>query len=443
MKVNLRSNNPTSFEGLRKRPSYNTLVGEINKPVLPLSAYPDRKAYKLRSSNWLAQLDGESHRSIEEMQRNRLKEQQKENLLRDYSASHNVPLSFTRAHSQAQAHDERQEDLPPAAPPAAPPTRTQNRDDDSTEYLHPNVYGDDADMDDITTEYVSNRQFHHAILPPPMTQSLTRSRNKVKKHQVEKTRTQYYNIASDDFDDVVGDTHKVNVEHADLLTKRQQKKHTALMKDFHKIQQNIENTPMTALHPLHTEGGSSSSNQTPKPKVKRKAEPIEMMDETGLESIPEEVKKGMKHKMDKPLQSSRPKSKAKTHDTDANYYARAEAQAVAKEAKDEAKAKAKEAKEAKAREKEERAKEKEAHKTTPKVKVAPTEKSRAEHGVKKKHYDTVEGWKINKEGKNRYRLFFQEQLFARHIYLSISQRKKLTIPAMIQMLMEMDTKQNS
>ena len=46
MKVNLRSNNPTSFEGLRQLPSYNALVGEINKPVLPLSAYPDRKAYK-------------------------------------------------------------------------------------------------------------------------------------------------------------------------------------------------------------------------------------------------------------------------------------------------------------------------------------------------------------------------------------------------------------
>ena len=118
-------------------------------------------------------------------------------------------------------------------------------------------------------------------------------------------------MATDDFDDVVEDTHKVNVEHADLLTKRQQKKHTALMKDFHKIQQNIENTPMTALHPLHTEGGSSSSNQTPKPKVKRKAEPIEMMDETGLESIPEEVKKGMKHKMDKLYSRQDPKLKQK------------------------------------------------------------------------------------------------------------------------------------
>ena len=213
------------------------------------------------------------------------------------------------------------------------------------------------------------------------------------------------------------------------------------MKKNHKILQNIENTPMTALHPLHNEGGSSSSNQTSKPKVKRKAEPIEMMDETGLESIPEEVKKGMKHKMDKPLQSSRPKAKAKTHDTDAN--ARAEAKAETKEAKDEAQAKAKEAKEAKAREKEDRAKEKEARKTTPKAKVAQTEKARTEHGVKQEHYDTVEGWKINKEGKNRYRLFFQEQLFARHIYLSISQRKKLTIPAMIQMLMEMDTKKDS
>ena len=111
--------------------------------------------------------------------------------------------------------------------------------------------------------------------------------------------------------------------------------------------------------------------------------------------------------------------------------------------KTKAKAKAKEAKKAKAREKEERAKEKEAHKTAPKVKVAPTEKARAEHGVKQEHYDTVEGWKINKEGKNRYRLFFQEQLFARHVYLTVSQRKKLTIPAMIQMLMEMDSKKNS
>ena len=53
------------------------------------------------------------------------------------------------------------------------------------------------------------------------------SKKKVKKPKVEKSRTQCFNMAIDDFDDVVEDTHKINVEHGDLLTKRQHNKYSS------------------------------------------------------------------------------------------------------------------------------------------------------------------------------------------------------------------------
>ena len=44
--------------GLHRRQTFDELIGEIDKPLF--NSYPDRKAYNLRFSNWLSQLDGEN-----------------------------------------------------------------------------------------------------------------------------------------------------------------------------------------------------------------------------------------------------------------------------------------------------------------------------------------------------------------------------------------------
>ena len=59
MKANVKSNNTNKrMEGLRRRTNNDELVSNINEPVIPLSQFPDKKAVKLRNSNWLSQLDG-------------------------------------------------------------------------------------------------------------------------------------------------------------------------------------------------------------------------------------------------------------------------------------------------------------------------------------------------------------------------------------------------
>ena len=63
--------------GLRRHQTYDELVGEIDKPLL--NVYPDRKATQLRFSNWLAQLDGDGAKSIQQQQLTAMKEQHKQN----------------------------------------------------------------------------------------------------------------------------------------------------------------------------------------------------------------------------------------------------------------------------------------------------------------------------------------------------------------------------
>ena len=83
------------FEGLRKRPTYNDLINQIDKPFI--DKYPDRKATRLRNSNWLTQLDGDTHQLMETVQSNMMKEQEKEMLLKEHAAATGSPLLHARA----------------------------------------------------------------------------------------------------------------------------------------------------------------------------------------------------------------------------------------------------------------------------------------------------------------------------------------------------------
>jgi len=85
--------------GLRVKPTYEQLIGEITKPLF--NSYPDRKASQLRFSNWLSQLDAEGVKTLEQQQLQAMKEQQKQNLLREYSMSHGISRAEADAMSSA------------------------------------------------------------------------------------------------------------------------------------------------------------------------------------------------------------------------------------------------------------------------------------------------------------------------------------------------------
>ena len=85
--------------GLRVKPTYEQLIGEITKPLF--NSYPDRKASQLRFSNWLSQLDAEGIKTLEQQQLQAMKEQQKQNLLREYSMSHGISRAEADAMSSA------------------------------------------------------------------------------------------------------------------------------------------------------------------------------------------------------------------------------------------------------------------------------------------------------------------------------------------------------
>ena len=211
MKANVKSNNTNKImEGLRRRPNYDELVSNINKPVIPLSQFPDRKAVKLRNSNWLSQLDGDSHKALESMHLNMVKEQEKDRLLQNYSTSNNVPLSFTRA----QAHAQTQHDL------------EAQRDDELFHSPQPRNMTHEYDIIqlDHSPEFPSQsqtRSFHHSLVPRPMTQSSTWEKiEEESKHK----KMLFFDIAKDDFDDDVARTHAMDVDDAEMRAQDEENK---------------------------------------------------------------------------------------------------------------------------------------------------------------------------------------------------------------------------
>ena len=101
MSKQFKLSNETSLDGLHRRPLYNELIGEINKPLI--TQYPDRKATQLRNSLWLQQLDGDDDESLQQMNDNIMKEKEKEILLTHYAQAQGLPRQEVRSmHRQAQ-----------------------------------------------------------------------------------------------------------------------------------------------------------------------------------------------------------------------------------------------------------------------------------------------------------------------------------------------------
>ena len=69
-----------NYTGLHKRPTYDEYVDFIETDPERIK-YPDRRAAELRESPYLTQLDGDGMRQMETLELNKIKEQEKQNML--------------------------------------------------------------------------------------------------------------------------------------------------------------------------------------------------------------------------------------------------------------------------------------------------------------------------------------------------------------------------
>jgi hypothetical protein len=104
------------FTGLKKRPTYNELVHEIETDPHRIH-YPDRRATQLRESPYLTQLDGEGMRQMEMFEINKIKNQQKKHMLQEIANNTGQSIAEVQAvqppqHHGIQHHDMFQDDDP-------------------------------------------------------------------------------------------------------------------------------------------------------------------------------------------------------------------------------------------------------------------------------------------------------------------------------------------
>ena len=294
------SMNISLMEGLRKRPSYKELINEINKPFIPAGSFPDRKAIKLRNSNWLSQLDGDSHKAIETMHLNMLKEQEKEHLLKSYSTSQNVSLSHARAQVHAQSHqdqqDRRDDELfqdvmspTPASPNLysswlTPQSSTQVAAH-SPQLQPTQLFGPDIPED------TQSRHYHQVAVPAPMAKSTTLGRSR----RIARPRTTFYDLAKDDLDEAVEQQHVMDIDDAEMNAFRSAHKLDAVLTDLRRTSEKYSSTidkllgtpeNPTRMMKRSTTSSSSSYALVPVAKAKAKAEPIEDEEEPEVTSSP-------------------------------------------------------------------------------------------------------------------------------------------------------------
>ena len=278
------NNTNIMFQGLRRRPTYDELVGEVDKPIF--DKYPDRKAYKLRSSNWLSQLDGDTSQIIETQNHNLMKEKEKEHLLNAYASSTNVPIYHARAmHSQSAAAARQQEDddiLSSLLSPDRPRTEWGTPERQAT----PDEARRQLSYQDVSPQEIPSQSqlthYHHSVVPAPMTQSETISRNKFKVQSKKKpqptTKTKFFDMTEDDLDEEVQHQHEMNVDDAEMkYLESTVKLQTMLME----TQQMLQSTSTAVDDKMQTSTASSSSQKNkaetsspaPRPKSKAKPEP--------------------------------------------------------------------------------------------------------------------------------------------------------------------------
>jgi hypothetical protein len=106
-----------NYAGLRKRQTYDELVGEIERDTTIIH-YPDRRATQLRESPYLTQLDGEGMRQMENMEMNLMNEQTKQHILKDMAKTSGKSIAELTALQPAKTHNFQQTDIFQDDPPS-------------------------------------------------------------------------------------------------------------------------------------------------------------------------------------------------------------------------------------------------------------------------------------------------------------------------------------
>ena len=86
------------MNGLRRKPTYNELIGEVENSDDIIKNYPDRRASFMRNHPYLTTLDGENFMEAMNMQQNNMiRSQQKDLLIRDYATQNGLSHLETKA----------------------------------------------------------------------------------------------------------------------------------------------------------------------------------------------------------------------------------------------------------------------------------------------------------------------------------------------------------
>jgi hypothetical protein len=91
------------MQGLKRKPTYNELIEQVENSDDIIKKYPDRRALFMRNHPYLTVLDGESYMdALDSQQDTIVKEQQKDLMIRTYSAqtgtSHLENKAITHRH---------------------------------------------------------------------------------------------------------------------------------------------------------------------------------------------------------------------------------------------------------------------------------------------------------------------------------------------------------
>jgi len=100
--------------GLRKRPTYNELIDEIEKDYKLI--LPDRRATFLRNSPYLAFLDSGVYTEIAEQQEREAKHKMVQDAIRDHSSKNNQTFKANLIHHSMSADDDFQSIPDPSIP---------------------------------------------------------------------------------------------------------------------------------------------------------------------------------------------------------------------------------------------------------------------------------------------------------------------------------------
>ena len=154
------------LKGLRKRPSYDELINEIDKPFI--TEYPNRKASEIENSNYMSQLRSGFEEVIE--QNNRLlKEKTKDVLLQEAASSGDISHASLKASSYASIQSSLQSLTSQGLRNYPRPAFLPQRNEPENFQIHSQIHSPRSEQSSRSTTSVQ-REFRERLFGPPIDQ---------------------------------------------------------------------------------------------------------------------------------------------------------------------------------------------------------------------------------------------------------------------------------